>query len=393
MTLPDGVLTIGNNAFYQCGSMSSMTIPSSVEKVGRSAFGGCYSMDAINVDPANLNYASIGGILYDKSFTNLIQCPCAKEGAVTIPNSVTRIEDNAFYHCSSLTNVSIPNGVEYIGDSAFYYCGNLASLMIPDSVNYIGYQAFASCIKLIEIEVHPANPEYASMEGVLYDKPMTTLIQCPSGKGGPFSIPSGVTTIEDYAFYLCNLTSVIVPASVLTIGYRALDGLKSMTQIQFIGNAPLCDDRWIQSHNVSLKIYYAQGSIGFTSPTWYGIDTVALLPVSGKVVDGDGNGIAGIKITLDDTIWVMTDSEGNFSLLTSEGGHNLNFTGQGYENRTMDISVSGTGLSLEDVEMDRTNEGSDDGSDNMLMIAIAVGAIVASVVGLLVILRWRKNKT
>jgi hypothetical protein len=350
-------------------------------------------MDAIYVDPANLNYASVDGLLYDKSFTTLIQCPGAKEGAVTIPNSVTRIENNAFYYCSSLTNVSIPNGVEYIGDSAFYYCGNLVSVTIPDSVNYIGYQAFASCIKLIGIEVHPANPEYASVEGVLYDKPMTTLIQCPSGKGGPFSIPSGVTTIEDYAFYLCNLTSVIVPGSVLTIGYRALDGMKSMTQIQFIGNAPLCDDRWIQSHNVSLKIYYAQGSTGFTSPTWYGIDTVALLPVSGKVVDGDGNGIAGIKVTLDDTLWVMTDSEGNFSLLTSEGGHNLNFTGQGYENRTMDISVSGTGLSLEDVEMDRTNEGSDDGSDNMLMIAIAVGAIVASVVGLLVILRWRKNKT
>jgi hypothetical protein len=88
----------------------------------------------------------------------------------------------------------------------------------------------------------------------------------------------------------------------------------------------------------------------------------------------------------------MTDSEGNFSLLTSEGGHNLTFTGQGYENRTMDISVTGTGLVLEDVEMDLTNDGTDEGSNNTLVIAFAVGAIAALIVGALVVLRWRKNK-
>jgi len=308
-----------------------------------------------------------------------------------LPDSIISIEDRALYQCSKVTSVTIPNGLENIGRSAFYRCTELQEIYLPASVSQIGYQAFTACPALKEIEVDADNPFYTSFDGVLYDKSMSALIQCPAGRGGAFSIPDGVSSIQDYAFYECNLTSLIVPSSVATIKYRGFDYMMSLTQIYFLGDAPLCDDYWIDDWNESLKIFYSQGRSGFTSPTWYGIETVALVSIVGKVIDNEGSGIAGVKVTLDDNLWVITGSDGNFTILTSVGNHNLTFSGSGLKNRTMDIDVSESGLVLSDVEMDTIGDDSDGDSNDTWLIA-AVAGIIAVAVGSIGYLWWRKNK-
>ncbi len=119
------------------------------------------------------------------------------------------IGDNAFSYCEQMTNVSLPEGLTTLGRSAFYSCSLIGSIDIPSSVSFIGESAFESCAGMEAIEVDDANPNYASVDGVLYDKGMITLLQCPAGKAGPISLPDGTRSIDDGAFYKCSKVTSI----------------------------------------------------------------------------------------------------------------------------------------------------------------------------------------
>ena len=117
--------------------------------------------------------------------------------SITIPNSVTSIENSAFSDCSSLTSITIPDSVTNIGEAAFYYCKGLTSVTIGNSVNSIGEDAFNSCSGLTSID-----------------------------------IPNSVTSIGKRAFRFCrSLTSVTIGNSVTSIGYAAFQSCSSLTSI------------------------------------------------------------------------------------------------------------------------------------------------------------------
>jgi len=128
-----------------------VTIPNGVTSIGDYAFHSCTALTAIDVNAANANYASVDGVLYDKTITTLIQYPGGRAGAFTIPTSITTIGYDAFWYCTSLTSVTIPNSVTTIGEYAFQECTALTSITIPDSVTSIEYWAFGQCTSLKSI--------------------------------------------------------------------------------------------------------------------------------------------------------------------------------------------------------------------------------------------------
>ena len=188
--LPGVVTSIGNYAFLYSAVLTSVAIPSSVTSIGDGAFYRCSGL------------------------TN-----------VTIPSSVTNIGGYAFCWCGGLTGITIPSTVTRIGDRAFYGCGGLTNVTVPDSVTDIGTNAFLDCSGLAAIVVEANNSAYSSLGGVLFDKSRTTLIQCPPGATGAYTIPGGVTSIGGYAFQGCsNLTGIAIPNGVINIGAYAFNG-------------------------------------------------------------------------------------------------------------------------------------------------------------------------
>lgn len=158
-------------------------------------------------------------------------------GSVSVPDTlsslpVTEISDNAFMNCKTITSITLPDSIKSIGTKAFANCSELNSVYLSGSVSSIGKLAFYNCEKLSYISVESANQYFSSLNGVLFDKQKTTLIQCPQKRSGSYTIPDGVTAIEDRAFENCrSITEIIIPKGVKSIGYASFSntGIKSIT--------------------------------------------------------------------------------------------------------------------------------------------------------------------
>jgi len=261
-TVPNTIVDI-RDVFSNRSKLTSVTIPGSVElmethwygNVYRNTFNGCTSLTSITVDSGNRNYASADGVLFNKAMTRILWVPLGREGAYTIPNTITAIQqrdfyqrtsltsvtipgsvtsigEEAFYDCKSLTSVTIPNSVTNIGDRAFTNCTSLRSITIPNSVSFIGGGAFSGCTSLSSITVDQNNREYASADGVLFNKAMTHIIWFPMGKEGSYTIPGSITSVARGAFDgRARLTSVTIPDSVTTIGENAFNNCTSLTTV------------------------------------------------------------------------------------------------------------------------------------------------------------------
>jgi hypothetical protein len=130
VVMKDSITTIGEDAFRRCFQLTTVSIPKSVTSIGEGIFTECNALTTINVDPQNENYTSEDGVLFDKAKTKLMQHPTAKAGYYIIPNTVTTIDNFAFYACRKLTAVAIPSLVTTIGDWAFGDCLDLKDIYI-----------------------------------------------------------------------------------------------------------------------------------------------------------------------------------------------------------------------------------------------------------------------
>ena len=165
----------------------------------------------------------------------LIQCTANDATEIIIPNSVTSIDEFAFYECEPLTTINIPNSVTTIDISVFYKCESLASINIPNSVTSIGEFAFYGCKFLTSI-----------------------------------NIPNSITSIGDSIFKGCSrLTSINIPNSVTSIGNGVFNGCESLTSVTIpssvtgIGNGIFADCSRLTS--ISISAYMPFSTVGLPS--------------------------------------------------------------------------------------------------------------------------------
>ncbi len=260
VTITDSVTSIGYGAFWDCYSLTSVTIGDSVTEIGDCAFLACRSLTSVTIGDSVTEIghgtffvcSSLTSITIPDSVTSVGSQAfngCSSLTSITIPDSVTAIGRAAFAECTSLTSVTIGDSVTEIGDSAFYECSNLTSVTIPDSVTTIGGGAFAGCSSLQEFNGKFASEDgrYLIIDGTLNSFAPAGLIEYAisdsvttigssafSGCSSLTSvtIPDSVTTIGDWAFSSCtNLTSVTIPDSVTTIGSYAFNYCSSLTNV------------------------------------------------------------------------------------------------------------------------------------------------------------------
>lgn len=255
------VTKIGEDAFQDNTTITSVTIPANVTEIGSNAFADCTNLTSVNYkgDWSNLTIQSgnpavedaANEQLFDFKFTpdNTAVIVTRYNGTaadVTIPSRykgkpVTAINNAAFPN-SAVTSVTIPDSVTSIPDAAFVNCSQLTNISIPNSVTYIGSFAFEGCTKLESITL-PSSLLTIS-EFLFYDCSQLTTIH----------IPDSVSSIRTYAFYNCGkLETIRIPVSVTSIGSYAFDDCPSSMTVTYSGSKKQWDAITKGSYNGVLE--------------------------------------------------------------------------------------------------------------------------------------------
>ncbi len=248
VVIPQNYTSIGENAFFSTSYLKEVKFlgESNITEIGNSAFWGNLSLEKI-----------------------------------TIPKSVTKIGEYAFYENVSLKSVTFEEGtnLKEIGDLAFSKNYSLRTINIPKTVTKLGDALFSRSNKLESIIVDSENLNYASVDGVLYNKNLTNILSYPMAKKDIiFSLLESVIKISDNAFYEARyLEEVILPDNLEMIGNYSFTNIKSLkrivipTTVYFIGQYAFRDstnltiftnltyeqNNWHSTwNNSNLKVYY-----------------------------------------------------------------------------------------------------------------------------------------
>ena len=284
------VTTVEADAFKSCTKLEEIDIPDTIQNVNigimgqngaGSAFASCTKLKAINVYATGEEgtyerfYESYNGVLYriecddDGNLLEreLVMYPyaCKDEVAVllegttsiaagafkfadfkeiSIPSTVTYIGAQAF-HSSALVTIHFTPAAEgeteqtlTIGEKAFQSCSDLETITLPSRLADFTVDVFTTCKNLKAINVTGESGQYTSNAGILCSSDGKTIVYCPMGKEGKYTIPDGVYHVAEAAFMGCSkLTEIVVPGYVQTIGKNAFKECTGLTQVTFEGKA------------------------------------------------------------------------------------------------------------------------------------------------------------
>lgn len=278
--IPEGVTSISGDAFAGCSGIQSLHLPASMGYIAKERFEFLQNLESISVAEDSECFSSEDGVLYDKAKENLILCPEGKAGRLSVPESVQSIDLIDLMACKKLEVidiqgtetiieinkmklinanpgaleeihvpaghikyesvdgvlydkdlsqllflpphkggiVTVPEGISEISAQAIFLHSRIEILNIPASLVRLNERLLEWCGRLREINITEGNCLYASKDGIVYSKDMSTLIFCPRGKAGELVvIPDGVTRIAYGNIGLIWFKRLVIPASVTSI--------------------------------------------------------------------------------------------------------------------------------------------------------------------------------
>lgn len=229
LELPTSLKVIDTYAFAMCSKLTQLDLPASVEKIGGASFVSCILLSQIHI-PSNVSYIGPTAFSYNNVTAYTVD---ALNQYFTVQDGVLFNKDMTIlcFYPSQKTALSytIPATVETLAYGAFDGIGRLRTINIPASVKEIYVRPFTSCPDLTTIQVDADNLNYASLNGVLFNKEMTILIKAPVQKNGVFEVPASVRYISEYAFHgNGNMEEIILPQDLDSIGAYAFSGCLSL---------------------------------------------------------------------------------------------------------------------------------------------------------------------
>lgn len=241
LTLSEGIRVIEEMTFSNCSDLTEVLIPASVERLGDGVFADCLAMTQIAVAPESEHFAVQDDILYSKDMSVLLHYPAGKEEQeFTLPEEVRKIAGLAFASNYFLSEVTLGDHLEEVGSYAFARCSCLTYMFLPPQTTRLGVAPLHDCTMLLEIEVDPSNPCYSSIDGVLYNKEQTQLIQYPAGIcAESYSVPDTVQEIAEYACYDAQDLEVLkISAGVRKIGDMAFAFCDKLRDVELQATDP-----------------------------------------------------------------------------------------------------------------------------------------------------------
>ncbi len=239
ITIPSGVKILGNHAFENCESLKSITIPDNISKIETYTFKDCINLESVKLpsgissieDYAFSNCGKLKGINLPDNIVaigNNAFSGCKILKHVVLPNKLANIGHFAFADCDSLSDVRFPQSLNNIGDYAFYGCKGWANVNIPSDLMTIGYLALAKC-RIYNIDADPNNPNFTSVNGILYNKTGKIIIRANTQLNGTFIVPGTIRAIDNGAFSDCKkLKKITIPRTVKFIGASAFQDCENL---------------------------------------------------------------------------------------------------------------------------------------------------------------------
>lgn len=279
----EGMLSIGDHAFDGCSVLQEIPLPGTLTSIGSYAFSDCLSLATADI-PASVSavrsYTFSGCLLLSK----VTFCVDGSKG-------VSDIGEYAFSHCESLSDLSLPSTLTAIGKYAFDSCESLITVTIPKSVSFIDNYSFRGCVNLTAYSVSDENTVYASADGVLMIKDLTSLIAYPIGRtSSEYVVPETVVGVGDCAFYRAvHLRSVTLPNSLKTVGDHSFYECKLLSSISIpsgvtsVGDYAFCGCSSMKSVSLGVSLV-SMGASAFESCDYiesvYMPDTLSYLGAS-----------------------------------------------------------------------------------------------------------------
>ena len=230
--IPECVKKLDFDCFGNNPTIKKVIISDNVTECDSLAFYDNDQLEAILVSENNPSFCSIDGILFTKDKKTLVKYPGGRKGEYTVPDGVETIASCAFYESRKITAVHLPESLLRIEGYAFMGCDCITYMEIPANVQQIIHYPSSIPAHVESITVHPDNPKYTSIDGLVFSKTLRNLQFCPREREGEVVLPEQVTGINASAFEGCSkITNIVFPEKLSKIGTAAFKSCSSLEEV------------------------------------------------------------------------------------------------------------------------------------------------------------------